>query len=140
MSAGRRSWSPGQTSTLLPSALDLVTAVTARHPLPVTHGAHTIEFWLSVLTSTGILSFGWTCFALKLVNRLCDAATDRPDETDLERVIRLGRSRRARAADWLWRQTNAGAWPKEVLSIGNWVASGTVIGATTGFFAYLMRG
>jgi hypothetical protein len=105
-------------------------------------GSHTIEFWLAVLTGVSIVSTGWTCVVLRTINRLCRSAADPETRTTWARRAADGHSLPlgVRLAYGLWRRTNAGDWPHELLSLGEWIALGTLIGATGGFLAYFVQG
>ena len=119
-----------------------VSEIASRAGGPRSQGAHTIEFWLAVLTAVGILAFGWACVVLRAVNRFCRDARDPAKRTEWAVADLEGRRLPPRDASisWLFRHTHAGTWSRERLLLGEWTAGGTLLGATCGFLAYLLQG
>ncbi len=115
------------------------TMLAASTPANIKSG-HSIEYWLEVLTATGIFCFGWTCVLLRIVNRLCHDAADPSVSTRWANEEARGRqlSIATRLKRWLWLWTNAGDWSRDSISLGEWTGLGSLIGVTAGFVAHLV--
>lgn len=108
-------------------------------PVLAAHGGgRPIEFWLAVLTAFGIVVFGWLCVALRVVNAWCAPAAD-PEWRVAVRGASVG-SRRDGIRLGLWRRFGAGEWPREWLSLGEWTALGSLVGATLGMVFSVVGG
>lgn len=98
---------------------------------------HTLEDWLTVLTAVGLLAGGYACLVARTLNRACRVAA-RP-ALWIESVYEPQQGKLTRWQRAVWAvsvRTNAGAWPRDRLSLGEWTAAGTIVGATLGFVGY----
>jgi hypothetical protein len=103
---------------------------------------HPIEYWLAVLTAFGLVLFGWLCLGLRVVNAWCAVVVDEDRRAAVGASRAPGRRQRRRDVIRLvlWRATGAGAWPREWLSLGEWTALGSLVGATVGLAFYAAQG
>lgn len=101
-----------------------------------------IEFWLTVPTAIGLLSAGWLCVLLRAVNAGCAVANDPAWRV----VIVVARASGAHVPLYdsvrfdLWRISGVGTWPKDRLSMGDWTAWGSLLGASFGIIVYAIQG
>jgi hypothetical protein len=102
-------------------------------------GGHGVEYWLTICTAGGLLTFGWLCVALRAINALCAVAADPAWRVGLvtARVAGAPVRRRDAVRFALWRSVGAGAWSREALAVGEWTARGSLFGASVGIFVFV---
>jgi hypothetical protein len=88
------------------------------------------------------VSAGWLCVVLRAVNALCATAKDPSWRVAVvtARVSGVDVAFRDSVRFDLWRMSRAGTWPAERLSMGDWTAWGSLLGASFGIIVYATQG